>query len=52
MERHPDLKVKKTSTLEECRAQSLNPTVVAQFYDMVDDLIKVLTSGPESRSFR
>jgi len=41
MERHPDLKIKKTSTLEECRAHSLNQTVVNQFFDLLEELIEV-----------
>lgn len=41
MDRHPELKIKKTSALEECRARSLNPTVVAEFFTMLEDVIEV-----------
>lgn len=38
--RHPDLKVKYTQSLEECRARALNPTVVKEFFGMLDELIE------------
>jgi len=37
--RHPDLKVKWTTSLEKCRAECLNPTLVNEFYDLLDDII-------------
>lgn len=36
--RHPDLKAKWTTNLEHCRAQALNPTAVAGFYDVLKEL--------------
>jgi hypothetical protein len=38
--RHPELKVKWSSTLERCRAASLNPTLVNEFYNLLEDTIK------------
>jgi len=38
--RHPELKAKWTSGLERCRAQALNPTAVADFYDTLHDMIE------------
>ncbi|PPR08153.1 hypothetical protein CVT24_012447 [Panaeolus cyanescens] len=40
MERHPDLKIKKTTQLEACRAQSLNCKAVTEFFDMLKDIIE------------
>jgi hypothetical protein len=37
--RHPELKVKWTTGLEHCRAQALNPTAVASFYDNLKSLV-------------
>ena len=37
--RHPELKLKWTTGLEHCRAQSLNPTAVAGFYDNLKDIL-------------
>ena len=36
---HPELKVKWTSTLERCRAASLNPALVNEFYDLLEEMI-------------
>jgi hypothetical protein len=38
--RHLELKVKWSSTLEKCRAASLNPTLVNEFYNILEDTIK------------
>ena len=38
--RHPDLKVKWTASLEKCRAECLNPTLVNEFYDLLEEVIK------------
>jgi Tc5 transposase DNA-binding domain len=38
--RHPELKVKWSSTLEKCCAASLNPVLVNEFYDLLEDVIK------------
>ena len=37
---HPEIKVKWTTGLEKCRAQSLNPTAVGGFYDTLQDLLE------------
>jgi hypothetical protein len=37
---HPELKVKWSSTLEKCQAASLNPTLVSEYYDILEDTIK------------
>lgn len=46
--RHPDLKVKWSSTLEKCRAASLNPALVNEFYDLLEDTIKIHNLQPEN----
>ncbi|KAF7335093.1 DDE-domain-containing protein [Mycena venus] len=38
-ERHPDLKVKWTSSLEECRARALNPAVVSKYFALLKETI-------------
>jgi hypothetical protein len=38
--RHPDLKVKWSSPLEKCQAASLNPTLVNEYYDLLETTIK------------
>jgi hypothetical protein len=38
--RHPELKVKWSTGLEQCRAQSLNSTAVSGFYDNLEDLVE------------
>jgi len=38
--RHPELKVKWSSTLEKCRAASLNPTLVNEYYDLLKETIE------------
>lgn len=37
--RHPDLRVKWTSSLETCRAASLNPHAVHGYFQLLEDLI-------------
>jgi hypothetical protein len=39
MARHPDIKVKWTTSLEQCRAQGLNLVVVAKYFKMLKELI-------------
>jgi hypothetical protein len=46
--RHPDLKVKWTTSLERCRAQSLNPTVVHEYFSLLQDLINEYQIKPEN----
>jgi hypothetical protein len=38
--RHPDLKVKWSSTLEKCRAASLNPTLIDEYYNLLKETIE------------
>jgi hypothetical protein len=38
--RQPELKVKWSSTLEKCRAASLNPALVNEYFDLLEDVIK------------
>ena len=38
--RHSELKVKWSSTLEKCRAALLNPTLVNEYFDLLEDTIK------------
>lgn len=40
MKRHPSLKIKWTTGLEACRARSLNATLVNEFYDMLEEVVK------------
>jgi len=37
--RHPDLKVKATTSLEKCQAKALNQTAVDGFYDILGDVV-------------
>jgi len=37
---HPELKVKWLSTLEKCHAASLNPMLLNEFYDLLEEVIK------------
>ena len=37
--RHPELKLEWTTGLEHCRAQTMNPTAVAGFYDNLKDIL-------------
>ena len=46
--RHPELKVKWTSMLERCRAASLNPALVNEFYDLLEDTIAKYNIPPEN----
>lgn len=39
-ERHPDLKVKWTTGLEECRARALNRPVVHEYFELLRDTIE------------
>jgi len=45
---HPDLKVKWSATLEKWRATSLNPALVNEFYDLLEDTIKRYNIPPEN----
>jgi hypothetical protein len=46
--RHKDLKVKWTSTLEKCRATNVNPTLVGEFYDILEEVIHKYNIPPEN----
>ena len=39
MARHPELKIKWTSSLQQCRAQGLNPTVVAEYFQLLAEVL-------------
>jgi hypothetical protein len=45
---HPDLKVKWSLTLEKCCAASLNPTVVNEYFDILEDTIRTYNIPPEN----
>ena len=45
---HPELKVKWSSMLEKCCAASLNPALVNEFYDLLEDTIKGYNIPPEN----
>jgi len=40
LSRHPDLKVKATTSLEKCRAKALNRTAVDGFYDLLREVVE------------
>jgi hypothetical protein len=46
--RHPELKVKWSSTLEKCRAASLNPTLVNEFYNLLEETINTYNIPAEN----
>lgn len=46
--RHPDLSLKMTSSLEECRASSLTPAAVAGFYDLLEEVVTQYQVPPEN----
>jgi hypothetical protein len=48
MARHPELKVKWTSSLQQCRAQALNPTVVAEYFELLAEVINKYQVPPEN----
>lgn len=39
IDRHPNIKVKWTTPLEWCRAQALNPIIVAKYFALLKELI-------------
>lgn len=39
MKQHPSLKIKWSTGLEACRARALHPTLVNEFYDMLEEVI-------------
>ena len=39
MARHPELKIKWTTSLQQCRAHALNPTVVAEYFKILAEVI-------------
>ena len=48
IQRHPDIKVRWTTSLEACRAQSLNPTLVREFFDLLRTIILEYGIPPEN----
>lgn len=47
-ERHPEIKVRWTTTLEQCRARALNRTLVAEFFDIIYEQVVVQGIPPEN----
>ena len=47
-DRHPELKVKWSSPLEKCRAASLNPTLVNEYFDLLEETIERYNIPPEN----
>jgi hypothetical protein len=39
MDRHPELKGKMSTSLEECRARSLNPVAVHEYFNLLTEII-------------
>ncbi len=48
MRRHPDLKVRWTTRLEQCHAKALNPTLVKEFYDLLESIVKEYNIPPHN----
>lgn len=46
--RHPDLKIKATTSLEKCRAKALNRTSVEGFYDVLEKVVEEFNIRPEN----
>ena len=46
--RHPELKVKWTQTLEKCRAQAVNPKLISEFYDVLENVLVEFNIPPEN----
>lgn len=46
--RHKDIKVRWTTSLEACRAQALNPTLVREFFELLRDIILQYGIPPEN----
>ena len=46
--RHPDLKVKTTTSLEKCCVKALNPVAVEGFYDILGAVVKEFGIKPEN----
>ncbi|PSS32144.1 hypothetical protein PHLCEN_2v2100 [Hermanssonia centrifuga] len=46
--RHPDLKIRWTSSLEACRARALNPTLVKEYFNIIHELIVKYHITPEN----
>ena len=46
--RHPELKLKMTTSLEKCRAKALNQTAVEGFYDILEGVVKEFDIKPEN----
>lgn len=46
--RHPEIKMKWTTSLEKCRAASLNRTVVEEFHQLIEDLISDFSIIPKN----
>jgi helix-turn-helix, Psq domain/Tc5 transposase DNA-binding domain len=47
-ERHPEIRARWTRPLEKCRAQSLNPTAVASFFEVLQEVIETYDIPPEN----
>lgn len=45
---NPDIKIRMTTTLEQCRARSLNRTLVSEYFDILKDLIIKHNIPPEN----
>ena len=46
--RHPELKLKMTTSLEKCRVKALNQMAVEGFYDTLDGIVKEFDIKPEN----
>ena len=47
--RHPELKVKATSSLEKCCAKALNKTAVEGYFDILEDVVREFDIKPENQ---
>ncbi|TFK68889.1 hypothetical protein BDN72DRAFT_749426, partial [Pluteus cervinus] len=48
MARHPDLMVRWTTSLEQCRANALNRPMVNEYFDMLTKIIEEFSIIPEN----
>lgn len=48
LRRHPDITVRWTTSLEACRANSLNRTLVREYFDILNELITTYHIPPEN----
>jgi hypothetical protein len=48
MKCHPELKVKQSQVLEQCRTSALNPAAIKGLYNMLNELVTEFNIPPEN----